>query len=67
MWWKLKEVDTHVELHLFLIVDVQFFVGIDGHNQRANVGLKEWVQMVKLIVKMHFLTTEFKKSIPRLT
>lgn len=41
MWWKLKEVHTHVEVHLFFIVDVQLFVGVDRHQQSANVGLKQ--------------------------
>lgn len=27
--WKLKKVDAHVCFHLFLIVDVQLFVGVD--------------------------------------
>lgn len=31
VWWKLKKVDTHVELHLFVIVYVQLFVGVDRH------------------------------------
>lgn len=38
---KLKEVHTHVEVHLFFIVDVQLFVGVDGHQQSADVSLKQ--------------------------
>lgn len=41
VWWKLKKVDPHVKIHLFVIVDVQFFVGIHRHQQCANVGLIE--------------------------
>lgn len=40
VWWKLKKVDTHVDVHLFLAVDVQLLVGVDGHEQRADVCLK---------------------------
>lgn len=29
--WELKKVDTHVEIHLFTIVQVQVFVGIHRH------------------------------------
>lgn len=29
VWWELKEVDSFVEFHVFLVVDVQLFVRID--------------------------------------
>ncbi len=67
MWWKLKKVDAHVEIHLFVIVDVQLFVGIDRHQQRANVGLKEPVKTIMLTVEMLLLTAGFKKSFLKLT
>lgn len=38
---QLKEVDPFVELHVFLVVDVQLFVGIDGHQQGADVRLHQ--------------------------
>lgn len=41
VWWKLKKIDTHVEFHLLLIVDVQLFVRVDRHKQCADVGLKQ--------------------------
>lgn len=41
VWWKLKKVDTHVDIHLFLTVDVQLLVWIYRHQQCANVSLKE--------------------------
>ncbi len=59
VWWKLKKVDTHVKFHLFLGVDVQLFVGINRHQQRANVGLTERVQ-TSLIVKMHLWKQHLK-------
>lgn len=39
--WQLEEVDPFVELHVLLVVDVQFFVRIDGHQQRADVRLHQ--------------------------
>lgn len=36
---ELKEVDPFVEFHVFLVVDVQLFVRVDGHQQGADVRL----------------------------
>lgn len=46
MWWKLKKVDAHVDIHLFLVVDVQLLIGVDGHQQRADVSLNRRVKNV---------------------
>lgn len=39
VWGELKEVNPFVEFHVFLVVDVQLFVRIDRHQQRADVRL----------------------------
>lgn len=45
---QLKEVDPFIELHVFLVVDVQVFVGIDGHQQRADIRLRQSGQPINL-------------------
>lgn len=45
---QLKEVDPFIELHVFLVVDVQLFVRIDGHQQRADVRLHQSGQTINL-------------------
>lgn len=45
---QLEEVDPFIELHVFLVVDVQLFVRIDGHQQCADVRLHQSGQTVGL-------------------
>lgn len=37
----LVEVDSAVSLHVVLSVDLQVFVGVDGHQHRTDVRLAE--------------------------
>lgn len=48
VWRQLKEVDPSIELHVFLVVNVQLFVRIDGHQQRADVCLQQSGQTINL-------------------
>lgn len=41
MWWEFKKVNTHVDIHLFPVVNVQLFVRIDRHQQSTNIGLEK--------------------------
>lgn len=39
MRWQLKEVNSHVGVHLLFAVDVQLFVRVHRHQQSPDVGL----------------------------
>ena len=41
MWGEFEEVDPHVHIHLFGVVNVQVLVGVHRHNQGADVGLQK--------------------------
>lgn len=40
MRWQLKEVHTHVGIHLLLAVDIELFIWVHRHQQSPNVGLQ---------------------------
>lgn len=40
MRWQLKKVNSHVDIHLLLAVDVQIFIWVDWHQESPNVGLQ---------------------------
>lgn len=45
---QLKEVDPFIELHVLLVVNVQLFVRVDGHQQCADVRLRQPGQTIDL-------------------
>lgn len=40
MRWQLKEVNSHVCVHLLLAVDVQLFIWVDRHQESPDVSLQ---------------------------
>lgn len=40
MWRQLKEVNSHVGVHLLLTVDVQLLIRVDRHQESPNVSLQ---------------------------